>query len=68
MGKDYLNAEQKANLCRKITEVIVKEGKMLQEHTWVIIHEVPRENWMANGETVPEILARLEAEGRWPPA
>jgi 4-oxalocrotonate tautomerase family enzyme len=61
-GKGALTEEQKAELCRKITDLIVKEAKQPQHYTWVIIHEVPVENWMVDRLTLPELKAKLMAE------
>lgn len=61
-GKGALTAEQKADLSRKVTDLIVKEAKQPQHYTWVIIHEVPVENWMVDRLTLPELKAKLMAE------
>jgi len=61
-GKGALTAEQKADLSRKVTDLIVKEAKQPQHYTWVIIHEVPAENWMVDRLTLPELKAKLMAE------
>jgi 4-oxalocrotonate tautomerase family enzyme len=61
-GKGALTAEQKADLSRKVTDLIVKEAKQPQHYTWVIIHEVPEESWMVDRLTVPELKAKLKAE------
>ena len=61
-GKGALTAEQKAELSRKITDLIVKEARQPQHYTWVIIHEVPVENWMVDRLTLPELKAKLMAE------
>jgi 4-oxalocrotonate tautomerase family enzyme len=61
-GKGALTNEQKADLSRKVTDLIVKEAKQLQHYTWVIIHEVPVENWMVDRLTLPELKAKLIAE------
>jgi len=61
-GKDALTDEQKAELSRKVTDLIVKEAKQPQHYTWVIIHEVPPENWMVDRLTLPELKAKLKAE------
>lgn len=58
-GKGALTAEQKADLSRKVTDLIVKEAKQPQHYTWVIIHEVPEENWMVDRLTLPELKAKL---------
>jgi len=61
-GKGALTDEQKADLSRKITDLIVTEAKQPQHYTWVIIHEIPGENWMVDRMTLPELKAKLQAE------
>lgn len=61
-GKGTLTAEQKADLSRKVTDLIVKEAKQPQHYTWVIIHEIPAENWMVDRLTLPELKAKLTTE------
>ena len=61
-GKGALTDEQKAELSRKVTDLIVKEAKQPQHYTWVIIHEIPPENWMVDRLTLPELKAKLRAE------
>ena len=63
-AKGTLTDEQKAELSRKITDLIVKETKQPQHYTWVIIHEVPVENWMVDRLTLPELKAKLKGEKR----
>lgn len=58
-GRGALTAEQKADLSRKVTDLIVKEARQPQHYTWVIIHEVPEENWMVDRLTLPELKAKL---------
>lgn len=50
-----LSADEKANLARKITELVVKEAKQPKEYTWVVIHEIPAEGWMFGGLTLSEL-------------
>jgi 4-oxalocrotonate tautomerase family enzyme len=61
-GKGALTDEQKAELSRKVTDLIVNEAKQPQHYTWVIIQEVPAENWMVDRLTLPELKAKLMAE------
>jgi len=61
-GEGALTDEQKAELSRKITDLIVKETKQPQHYTWVIIHEIPLTNWMVDRLTLPELKAKLKAE------
>jgi 4-oxalocrotonate tautomerase family enzyme len=62
--KGVLSDEEKANLCRKVTDVIVQEAREPQHYTWVIINEVPKNNWMVDRLTLPELQAKLAAEGK----
>lgn len=61
-GKGALSTEQKADLSRKVTDLIVKEANQPQHYTWVLIHEVPLENWMVDRLTLPELKAKLAVE------
>ena len=63
-GEGALTDEQKADLSRKITDLIVKETKQPQHYTWVIIHEIPLTNWMVDRLTLPELKAKLNPEKR----
>ncbi len=60
-GSGALTDEQKADLSRKVTDLIVKEARQPQYYTWVIIHEVPETNWMADRLTLPELKSKLKA-------
>jgi 4-oxalocrotonate tautomerase family enzyme len=61
-GKGSLTEEEKAELSRKVTDLVVRETKQPQQYTWVIIHEIPLENWMVDRLTLPELKAKLMAE------
>ena len=61
-GKGALTDDQKTDLSRKVTDLIVKETKQPQHYTWVIIQEVPVENWMVDRLTLLELKAKLMAE------
>ncbi len=61
-GKGALPEQQKADLSRKVTDLLAQEAKRPQHYTWVIIHEVPSENWMVDRLTLPELKAKLAAE------
>jgi 4-oxalocrotonate tautomerase family enzyme len=58
-SKGALSESQKAELSRKITDLVVKEAGQPQHYTWVIIHEIPAENWMVDRLTLPELKAKL---------
>jgi phenylpyruvate tautomerase PptA (4-oxalocrotonate tautomerase family) len=57
-----LTDEQKADLSRKVTDLLVKEAKVPQQYTWVFVHELPAANWMIDRLTLPELFAKLKAE------
>jgi 4-oxalocrotonate tautomerase family enzyme len=59
IDKGSQSAEQRADLGRKITDVIVKETKMPQEFVWVMIHEMPEEDWLVDRLTVVELKKKL---------
>ena len=59
-GKGALTADQKAELSRKVTDLIVKEAKQPQHYTWVIINEVPAENWMVDRLTLPRTKSQTQ--------
>lgn len=61
-GKGALTDEQKADLSKKVTDLIVKETKQPQHYTWIIINEIPGENWMVDRLTLPELKEKLKAE------
>jgi len=57
-----LTDRQKADLSRKVTDLIVKEAKVPQHYTWVTIHELPNANRMIDQLTIPELMDKLKAE------
>ena len=63
-GSGALTDAQKADLSRKVTDLIVKEARQPQHYTWVIIHEVPAANWMVDRLTLPELKAKLTAASK----
>jgi 4-oxalocrotonate tautomerase len=58
-GAGALTPEQKTDLSKKVTDLIVKEAKQPREGTWVVINDVPIENWLVGGLTVAEFKATL---------
>jgi 4-oxalocrotonate tautomerase family enzyme len=58
-SKGAISEEQKVELSRRVTDLIVKEAKQPQQYTWIIIHEVPAENWIIDRLTLPELKANL---------
>lgn len=63
-GQGALSDEKKVELSRKVTDLIVNETKQPQQYTWVIIHEIPGENWMVDRLTLAEQRAKLIFEKR----
>ena len=63
-GIGELSEEQKIRLCQKITDLVMKEAKVPQHYTWVMLHEIPAENWMIDRLTVPQLLAQVKAENQ----
>ena len=57
-----LTDEQKADLSRKVTDLLVKEAKVPQQYTWVFVKELSGANWMIDRLTLPELFAKLKAE------
>lgn len=60
-GKGALTDDQKADLSWKVTDLIVKDAHQSQQYTWVLIHEIPEQNWMVDRLTVSELKAKLRA-------
>jgi 4-oxalocrotonate tautomerase len=58
-GKGALTGEQKTDISRKVTDLIVNESKQPKQGTWVVINEIPAENWLLGGLTLPEFKAKL---------
>ena len=62
LDKGSQSAQQRAELARKITDLIVKETGMPQQYTWVMIHEVPEEDWIVDRLTVTELKTKLSGK------
>ena len=45
-----LTAEQKSDIAREITETMKKVAGKPPEATYVVIQEVPRDNWAKSGK------------------
>jgi 4-oxalocrotonate tautomerase family enzyme len=66
-GQGALSDEKKAELSRKVTDLIVNETKQPQQLTWVIIHDVPPQNWMVDRLTLAELRAKRILEKKQSP-
>jgi len=44
------SAEQKAEIARKLTDLLVDVGKTQREHVWVRFVESPKSEWAIGGE------------------
>ena len=62
LDKGSQSAQQRAELARKITDLIVKETGMPQQYTWVMIHEIPEEDWIVDRLTVTELKTKLSGK------
>ena len=52
---DGVTAEQKRQVIREVTEVLVRVLNKRPDGTFVVIDEVPTDNWGHYGESVTEI-------------
>ena len=51
--EDELSEEQKQEMIREITEVVVSfAGENLRQATWVVVQEVKSGNWGVGGEAL----------------
>jgi len=62
LDKGSQSAQQRAELARKITDLIVKETGMPRQYTWVMIHEIPEEDWIVDRLTVTELKTKLSGK------
>ena len=44
------SAEQKAEIARKLTDLLVDVGKTQREHVWVRFVDSPKSEWAIGGE------------------
>ncbi len=44
------SAEQKAEIARKLTDLLVDVGKTQREHVWVRFVESPKSEWAIGGD------------------
>ena len=62
LDKGSQSAQQRAELARKITDLIVKETGMPQAYTWVMIHAIPEEDWIIDRLTATELKTKLSGK------
>lgn len=48
------NKEQKARLAEAITNAMVEIGNAPRDHTWIMFHEEPKDNWAMGGKLASE--------------
>ena len=58
---DGVTAEQKRQVIRELTEVLVRVLNKRPDGTFVVIDEVPTDNWGHGGESVTEIRRKNPA-------
>jgi len=63
-GRDSVTAEEKAALIKGVSELLLEVLNKPLDSTFVVIEEVPLENWGWGGLPVPELRRRRAAEGR----
>lgn len=63
-GRDSVTSEEKAELIKGVSELLLKVLNKPLDSTFVVIEEVPLENWGWGGLPVPERRRRLAAEGQ----
>lgn len=62
VGEGTLEGGKKAELAKKMTDLIVAETGQPQHYTWIVVHEVPGENWFIDRMDLPELKANILAE------
>ncbi|MEV8095142.1 4-oxalocrotonate tautomerase family protein [Kitasatospora sp. NPDC085879] len=55
--------EQRAEIARELTAAYARATGMDPANVWVVVEEVPAENWAAGGETFAAKRARAAASG-----
>ncbi|WP_088348860.1 MULTISPECIES: 4-oxalocrotonate tautomerase family protein [Rhodomicrobium] len=60
-GRDSVTAEEKARLIAGVSQLLLDVLNKPLEATFVVIQEVPLENWGHGGLPVPELRKRLAA-------
>lgn len=61
IDKGSMTPEQRADLGKKVTDLMVRETGMPQEYIWVMIHEIPEGDWIVDRLTVTELKKKLSA-------
>jgi 4-oxalocrotonate tautomerase len=59
IGRGPISAEQKQTVISGITQVIAQELGKKPETVWVVIEEIPTDNWGVGGESLTDLRARL---------
>jgi Uncharacterized protein, 4-oxalocrotonate tautomerase homolog len=59
VDKGSMSSKQRIELARKITDLMVKETGMPQQYMWVMMHEIPEEDWVVDRLTVAELKKKL---------
>ncbi|WP_030271422.1 tautomerase family protein [Streptomyces sp. NRRL B-24484] len=55
--------EQRAEIARELTAAYARATGMDPEKVWVVVEEIPAENWAAGGETFAAKQARAASAG-----
>jgi 4-oxalocrotonate tautomerase len=62
-----VSAEQKVRVIERITQVLVEELGKNPASTFVVIDEVPNDNWGHYGTSITRLRAKAAAEAKAPP-
>lgn len=63
-GRDSVTAEEKAALIKGVSELLLDVLHKPLDSTFVIIEEVPLDNWGWGGLPVPDLRRRRSAEAK----
>lgn len=63
-GIDHVTAEQKADIYKGVSQVLLDVLKKPPEWTWVVFQQVEMEDWGWGGMPVAEYRKKLKAEKR----
>jgi 4-oxalocrotonate tautomerase len=63
-GHDSVTSEEKAALIKGVSELLLDVLNKPLDSTFVIIEEVPLDNWGWGGLPVPELRRRRSSEGK----
>ena len=66
IDEDFQSPKQRADLARKITDLIIEELGKPQQCTWVMIHEILEDDRIVDRFTFTEMHAKLSGPRIFP--